>query len=344
MLKIEKLPSGSYRVRKMFRGKSYQVVFDYKPTQRDALEALTAEIRQDGERTSRRTFGEAAEKMISLNDGVLRQSTVREYTRLLDYFKKHYSEFCATPIKNISKEKVQAVVNHYAKNTDPRRKKEKRSPKTVRNFFGFISAVFTRESPDTKLRVALPQKVKVEPYIPTDKEVKSVIEALRGSKYEVAIALAAMGMRRSEICALSADDLEGNIITIDKAKIYNRDKKWIIEHVNKTTESTRKIIIPDSIADQIRKEGCVYEGGVGTLTQTLHKIQNRLNIPQFSIHKLRHYYASSAHTIGVPDAYIMRAGGWKTDKVLKAVYRHAQKDKLYQMDMRAVKHIEEILS
>ena len=32
-MKIEKLPSGSYRIRKMYKGQMYAVVFDEKPTQ-----------------------------------------------------------------------------------------------------------------------------------------------------------------------------------------------------------------------------------------------------------------------------------------------------------------------
>ena len=32
------------------------------------------------------------------------------------------------------------------------------------------------------------------------------------------------------------------------------------------------------------------------------------------------------HAIGIPDQYIMARGGWKTDKVLKAVYRNVIAD------------------
>ena len=46
-MKIEKLPSGSYRVRKMYKGKTYTVVFDYKPTQKEALQAISAELENE---------------------------------------------------------------------------------------------------------------------------------------------------------------------------------------------------------------------------------------------------------------------------------------------------------
>ena len=41
----------------------------------------------------------------------------------------------------------------------------------------------------------------------------------------------------------------------------------------------------------------------------------------FRFHDFRHYSASIMHAIGIPDQYIMARGGWKTDTVLKAVYR-----------------------
>ena len=42
----------------------------------------------------------------------------------------------------------------------------------------------------------------------------------------------------------------------------------------------------------------------------------------FRFHDFRHYSASIMHAIGIPDQYIMARGGWKTDTVLKAVYRN----------------------
>jgi integrase len=47
----------------------------------------------------------------------------------------------------------------------------------------------------------------------------------------------------------------------------------------------------------------------------------------FSLHKLRHYFASRLSAEGVPDADIMALGGWSTDAVMKTVYRHAMSAK-----------------
>ena len=45
-MKIEKLKSGSYRIRKMYKGLVYSVVVDYKPTQKEALILLAHELKK----------------------------------------------------------------------------------------------------------------------------------------------------------------------------------------------------------------------------------------------------------------------------------------------------------
>jgi len=32
------------------------------------------------------------------------------------------------------------------------------------------------------------------------------------------------------------------------------------------------------------------------------------------------------HSIGIPDAYIQKRGGWSTDSVMKKIYRHTLAD------------------
>ena len=50
-------------------------------------------------------------------------------------------------------------------------------------------------------------------------------------------------------------------------------------------------------------------------------------MPHFSIHKLRHYFASKMSAMNIPEADIMRMGGWETDHVMKSVYRHSMMEK-----------------
>ena len=55
------------------------------------------------------------------------------------------------------------------------------------------------------------------------------------------------------------------------------------------------------------------------------------------------YFASSQHAIGVPDAYIMAAGGWESDMVLKNIYRNELTDVKEKMSKKAVNHYSKLI-
>ena len=46
----------------------------------------------------------------------------------------------------------------------------------------------------------------------------------------------------------------------------------------------------------------------------------------FDDKELRHYAATIMHAMGIPEAYIMERGGWKTNTVLNQVYRGTRSD------------------
>ena len=292
-MKIEKLPSGSYRIRKMYKGKMYTVVFDRKPTQKEAMQAMAAELDKVQESHESMTFKIAAERYIESKRNVLSPSTIRGYLVI----QKRLSEsFLAKNIHDVTALDVQEEINRVAKD---------HSPKTVRNHHGFISAVLSTFYPNLKLTTTLPQKKKNEPYIPSDEDIKRILECAEGTRYEIPIKLACYGMRRSEICALRVEDISGDVVRID----------------------TREIVIPMELADKIRKQGYVYQGHPCKITHFLLDTEERLSIPKFSIHKLRHYFASKMSAMNIPEEDIMKMGGWETDHVMKGVYRHAMADK-----------------
>lgn len=314
-MKIEKLPSGSYRIRKMYKGKTHTVVFSYKPTQKEAMQAMAAELDkvQHG-RHDELTFKAASEKYIESKKNILSPSTIRGYSGIV---RQISNAFLDNNIYDITTLDVQSEMNRIAGYC---------SPKTVRNHHGFISAVLGAFRPDLKLNTTLPQKVKRDPYIPSDDDVKKILGYAKGTEYEIPIILACYGMRRSEICALTPDDINGDIVSITKAKVQDENLEWVIK-TTKTTASTRDIVIPMEIADKIRAKGYVYNGHPGEITKFLAASQKKLGIPLFSIHKLRHYFASKMSAMNIPEEDILRSGGWETAYVMKGVYRHAMEDK-----------------
>ena len=313
-MKIEKLPSGSYRIRKMYKGQTYTIVFEHKPTQKEALQAMAAELNKVQRKYDVLTFKTAAQKYIESKKNILSPSTIRGYSGIV---RQISDGFLNNNIYDITALDVQAEINRFA---------ESCSPKTVRNHHGFLSAVLGSFRPDLKLHTTLPQKVKTEPYIPSDDDVRKILDYAKGTEYEIPIILACYGMRRSEICALTLDDINGDVVSITKAKVQNENLEWVTK-TTKTTASTREIVIPMEIADKIREKGYVYKGYPGEITKFLAASQKKLGIPLFSIHKLRHYFASKMSAMNIPEEDIMRFGGWETDYVMKGVYRHAMEDK-----------------
>ena len=313
-MKIEKLPSGSYRVRKMYKGENYSLVFDHKPTQKEALQAMSAELDRVKTKYDRMTFQGAAIEYVNMKRNVLSPKTIKEYLGMADRLPEWFRNL---PLADITQVDINRVVNELSKD---------KSPKTVQNFHGLISAILGTFRPDMKIYTKLPQKIKSEPYTPTQHDVRAILEVANGTMFEIPIALACYGMRRSEICALTLDDIDEDVVHITKAMVQNENKEWVIKST-KTTESTRDIIISQELADKIREQGYVYRGFPNSITAYLTRIEKQLGIQHFTIHKLRHYFASQMSALGVPDADIMKLGGWKSDKVMKSIYRHSMMDK-----------------
>ncbi len=329
-MKIEKLPSGSYRIRKMYKGKTYTVVFDYKPTQKEAMQAMAAELDKVKEKHESMTFEKAAESYVNMKRNVLSPRTIKEYSETAKRFPEWFRKL---PISDINQIEINRLVNDLSKG---------KTPKTVRNYHGFLTAVLGTFYPNLKISTTLPQKSKSEPYIPSSNDIKKILEYSKGTMFEIPIMLACYGMRRSEICALNLEDVDGDIVHINKAKVQDENRNWVIK-TTKTIESTRNIIIPMELADKIMGQGYVYKGHPNSITCFLYKAQDTLGIPRFSIHKLRHYFASEMSALGIPEADILKMGGWETDHVMKSVYRHSMIEKEENAKRDAAEKLKNIL-
>lgn len=309
---IEQLKSGSYRITQMYQGKRYRVTVDHKPTKKEATILISEELQRfHDKQTMARTFQDAYEQYIESRSNVCSPTTLRGYGVLNrntpGWFKK-------MNIYDIEQLHVQKMINEYF---------ETHSSKSTRNLHGLVSSVLKLVRPEIVLRTKLPDKKHQDVYIPSDEEVKAILQAAKGSKYEVPLYLAVFGLRRSEICALTLEDLDGNMLSVTKAKVQRPDEVWTIKDTPKTEESNRKVYVTDYVRDLILQQGYIYEGHPEHINTKLRKIEENLGIQHFSLHKMRHYFASMTHEMGLSDADIMAMGGWKTDNIMKTVYRHS---------------------
>ena len=319
-MKIEKLPSGNFRVRHQVDGRRVSIVLPYKPSKKEASRLI--EEKRTGKDKLKLTFDEAAKQYIEGKRNTLSPSTIRGYESLR---KTIPDEFKSRQIGDLTSWDVQQYINDLS---------EKHKPKTVRNHHGFISSVFATFAPDTVLRTNLPQKIKKEIYIPTDEEIERIFEAVKGTQYEIPYRLAARySLRRSEICALKPEDLEGRTLTINKAMVRDENYKWVIK-TTKTESSTRTIELDLPLCKLIRTQNAIYDGDPRDLYEHLQNVLRELNITPFPFHVLRHYYVSTAHAMGFPSEVIRYTTGHKTDYVMKNVYLHEKKEQVAELQRK----------
>ena len=307
-MKIEKIGK-QYRVRKQIKGKKISLTFDHKPDAKEVIDALSLY-----DVTAKGTFQSCAEGYIMSKSNILSPSTINGYRGILDILPDDFKEM---PVSRIDQADVQTVINDYAVG---------HKAKTVRNVHGFISAVLRQYRPSLNLYTTLPQKDVNEPYTPSEDDIKRILDASLDTRYHIPFILGVMGLRRSEICALTLDDVDAdnNILSIDKAMVLGEDNKWFIKST-KTSAGTRKIYIPDSLIKEIEESKVIYNGHPSKLLYNLSRFQKQLGIPHFRFHDLRHFFASYAHSQGISDADIMASGGWKSDYTMKSIYRHEMK-------------------
>ena len=207
-----------------------------------------------------------------------------------------------------------------------------KSPKTIRNAHGLLAAVIDEYRPTFILKTSLPQKEKTEMRILSEEEMSKVLYFAKGTLYELPILLACwLGLRMSEIRGLKYSDISDGRIHIQRAVVSGPDGD--VEKGTKTTSGDRWIKLPTTIESLINFQGRNSEDDYIvpyadiSIYRNFIKICEEAGVEPCRFHDLRHFAASEAHALGVPDKYAMKRMGHKTDNMLKNVYLHTIKDK-----------------
>lgn len=313
----KKLPSGSYRVQVFSHfsiqgGKKKRIYESFTaPTKREAERMAAIWATQKTKRSHDMSISEAIDQYIALKSPVLSPSTIAGYEKLK---RNYFQELGQISIENIKEIDIQAWIGRLSMQV---------GPKTVSNAYGLLSAVLTTYRPHMERNITLPAKIKPDLYVPCDADIKKLLDHIKGTELEIAVLLAAFGpLRRSEICALTSNDISGNIVRVKQAIVLDDNKNWVAKQP-KTYSSYREIALPDFVIEKINKiNGRIIKATPDQISNRFKRAVKSCRLPHFRFHDLRHYSASIMHAIGVPDQYIMKRGGWKTDNVLKTVYRN----------------------
>ena len=307
---IEKLPSGSYRIKQMYKGKRYSVTVDHKPTIKEALLLIGEEMDNVSVKGSAK-LSVCLSQYIESKTNVLSPSTITSYRQLSRMFPDWLLNMNVYDIEQLD---IQNAVNEYAIN---------HSPKSVKNYHGLLSSAIKLYRPNFTIRTTLPSKQNKETILPSEEDVKRIIELSKNTEYYIPLLLGCCGLRRSELCALTLEDVNGEMLTINKTLVL-KGHEYVIRNNTKTDASTRTIYIGETIANAVREKGYIYKGYPNNIIRALHRFQDELGIPRFRFHDLRHFYCSYAHSKGMNEADILANGGWVGNSdVMRKVYRHA---------------------
>lgn len=300
----------------------------YGRTKREAeLAAAQWEVKkQHVEDSENMMIGQAIEQYIRNREVSRSPATIRGYRSILRNLPETFKRRAVTAL---DKQTLQMAIDRYAAG---------HSPKSTRNLSGLLTAAIKEIYPTYDLQAALPQKIKHDIYIPTSEEIRRIMDAVQGTKWEIPIALAAfMGLRRSEIVALQWEDIDfqARTLHVNRAKVFGDNGEWKIK-TTKTADSKRTLIMPQVVIDALKRGDCsggaVCKLAPSTLTSSIRYVLAPLGINRFNFHAFRHYYASVLLALNIPNKYAMQKMGHKTDRMLMQVYQHLMDSKVKETD------------
>lgn len=346
MAKASKLPSGSYRCSVLSHTEKVWDENNKKWKDKKIYESFTADTKKAAERMAKEfelskenadarpddiSIGEAIQRYIDIKHDVLSPSTITGYKSLMQ---NAYNDINALSIRKADNIVIQKWVSNYSKT---------HSPKTTSNAHGLLVSSICMFRPNFQEQALLPAKKKPDLYVPTDEDVRKLLDYVKGKELEIAILLAAFGpMRRGEICALTDADIHGDMVTVNKSYVRNSNKEWELKQP-KTYSGYREIKFPQFVIDRMRGiEGEIIKATPDQITNRFKRAIHFSGLPHFRFHDLRHYSASIMHALGMPDQYIMQRGGWSSDYVMKNVYRNTLSDQAITFNNKINDHFSSI--
>ena len=316
-MKARKLTSGSWNVRIMISGKSYSFT---DPDKHRCIRRASEFAEMCHEDIDNPRLADCLEKYVTDRTDSLSPSTIRGYNSIVRAIRTRFEQVGNKRIMALTDRDIQSIIKGI------------RTPKTQKNYATLIQSATGR-----KFSVKFRNKLSKEIAVPSEMEVQGLIAIFRKTELEIPVMLGAYaGLRRGEISALTIQDLDGDFIHINKDMVLDDNKTWVVKEP-KTPASNRTVLLPAHVADRIRQKGYITHLTPNNITKRFIKRQQSLGVePHYTFHSLRHFFASYLHAQSIPDAYVLRAGGWSTPHVMQKVYRHALDDIHLEMSQKAV--------
>ena len=317
--KARKLPSGSWTIQLRIDGQSISITKDTEKAAVAEAVAIKAGIQQALKTPmSDKTLTAAIDEWISSNDARLSPSTVRGYRTIQrNSFPGLMRRRCSTITDKMIEQAINSECQHY-------------SAKTVTNRWRFVQTVLAWAT-DKHYRVKLPQVVRPDVEFLDRSDLGIFLKAIHGTPDEIIALLALSSLRRSEIAALSWDnvDLTHRWIHVRGAMVPDENHKMIVKETNKNDTSRRDVPIITPLYEALQavpeKSGRVVKLHPATMLTRINRACAAAGVPQVGCHGLRHSFASLCHMLDIPKKAAMEIGGWADARTMERIYTHVSR-------------------
>lgn len=324
-----KLSSGNWFIQMRLGGVSVPVTASTKKECIHQAQLIKAEHRAGKREIMRQekspTLREAITAYIDARRNVLSPSTVRGYISIRD---NHFQAVIDSQISDIGN--WQNVINAEA---------GEHAAKTVKNDWRFICSVL-RENGIVPPKVNLPQVIQKEAEFLDADQIPLFVEAVENTPCCIQALLALHGLRRSELVALTWDnvDLENKLLNIWGSAVYDENQKLVRKETNKNTTSRRTVpIMIPALEDALnaipedQRIGPVVTVTPNAVLKQINRACKKAGLPEVGTHGLRHSFASLALSsdVGMTEREVMELGGWSDPQTVHKIYEHlARKNRL----------------
>ncbi|SBV93968.1 conserved hypothetical protein [uncultured Eubacteriales bacterium] len=329
------LPSGKWRCQVTVDGARKSVIDNDPEIAHIKAKAIKAKMVEAATQPKSITLSQAIDRYIESKDAVLSPATIAGYKRIRE---NALQGLMTTRLQDLTQEKVQREINHMAKT---------KSPKSVRNAHGLLSATLAEYKPDMVLRTTLPQKVRYDAQIPSGEDIIKIMQTAKGTIMELPVLLALwLGLRMSEILGLTWDSVGKDVVHIKQAIVDGIDSVPT-EKGTKSYSGNRTIKIPEYLKSLILAQPKTDEHIVTLSRRSIGgrftSLCKRAGVPHYRFHDLRHANASVMLALGIPDKYAMERMGHATNNMLKTVYQHTMSSKQEEVSNSIDAYFEEKL-
>lgn len=316
MATAKKLPSGRWRVR---------VYSHTTPDGKKHYESFTGLTKAEAEMM--------ASKFANDNDRK-RSADINVKESIDDYMSKHSNVFSPStlygyklaynrlqPIYNLRIRKIKSadIQSFIAGLID-----KGYAPKTIKNTYSLLTSALTFSGVETNFKVTLPSTVKKAPVSPENEQIIALYNNASPT-LKKAILFGCLSLRRGEISALKYGDLNGNIVSVHADMVWGADKEWHYKAIPKTSASIRMVYLPDVLVNMLgtgAPDDYILDVKPNAIGNAFLRLKKKMNI-DIRFHDLRHYFASIAKVLNIPDNYTATLGGWQNgSKVLKQIYQN----------------------